>query len=121
MDPRSQDNAGSVNAEALARKGILCASVSAAAAVTNCNAPVAFTAAKDTSVYTVTHNLGLTANAYIVLVTVVGASAGAAEVTTKGANSVVITTNDLATPSVGDRAFDLVILPAEGESTDNTA
>lgn len=112
--PRSLNNKGLRAAAGMAALGIYSGSISAAGAITN--APAGWTGgAPASSVFTVTHNLGLTADSYKVHLTIAGANAGAAKVTSKGANAFTVTTHDLATPTLADRAFDFLLIPGDGE------
>lgn len=115
MEPRILDNQAKRDTDSLAKAtGVYKGSVSAAGALTN-GASGFSCAAPSSSVFTVTHNLGLTANSYTVVATVTGASAGACAITTRATNAFTVTTSDLATPSAADRAFDFVMIVGDGE------
>lgn len=96
------------------KRGIYTGSISAAGAITN--APSGWTGGSpSSSVFTVTHGLGLTANSYTVQCTVTGATKGTARVVTRATNAFTVETCDLATPTVADLAFDFLMIAGDGE------
>lgn len=114
MDPRLTKNDGGADVQALAKTGIYKGSVSAAGALTN-GASGFSCAAPSSSVFTITHNLGLTANAYVVTACITGATAGTLRISAKSANSFTVTTGDATDGSAADRAFDFTMIVGDGE------
>jgi len=111
--PRSLNNRGKSSRAGLAAIGLYAGSISVAGAISN--APAGWTGgAPAASVFTVTHNLGLTANAYEVIAVCTQTNAQAM-VTARSANSFQVTTSDLATPTVADRAFSFLLIRSDGE------
>ena len=114
MQPRGQNNTLKTFRAGLQALGIYAGSISSAGVISN--GPTGWTASGPaSSVFTVTHGLALTANSYNVIATVTGATAGVAMITTRATNTFTVTTSDLATPTVGDRAFDFFMFVGDGE------
>jgi hypothetical protein len=113
-NPALINNRGKHSKSGFEKAGIYTGSVSAAGSLTN--GPSGWSVSGPTSsVFTVTHGLGLTANSYQVFVSVTGTSQGAAIVETRATNAFTVETSDLATPTVADRAFDFIMIVGDGE------
>lgn len=113
-EARTVDNTGKVEKTGLEAMGIYTGTVSQAGALSN--GPAGWSVSGPTSsVFTVTHNLGLTANSYHVFIQIDGTASGYGIIETRGANSFTVETTDLATPTVGDRAFTFLLIKGDGE------
>jgi hypothetical protein len=108
-EPRIVNNRRRINQPSLERMGIYSGDVSAAAAITQ--GPSGWTGAVASSVFTITHTLGLTADSYKVFTTPTGTAEGTATVTTRGANAFTVTGFDLgATPALADIPFQFLMI-----------
>jgi hypothetical protein len=115
MEARSQNNRGKVDEAGVGKKGDYYGNISAAGAISN--GPTGWTGgAPASSVFTVTHNLALTADSYQVFCTATGTAEGVCTVTTRGANSFTVTCFDeSATPALADIPFSFHLHVGDGE------
>jgi len=112
--PRVLNNRGKTIRTGLQKLGIYNGNITAAGAISN--GPSGWTGgAPASSVFTVTHNLNLTASAYDVKACIEGATKGALTVKTRGANSFTVETWDLATPTLADLGFSFTLTRSDGE------
>lgn len=112
MQERMVRNTGAVSTDGHAQMGFYYGSCSATGVHTNGNFPVAIaTAAPASSVFTVTHNLALVADSYLVLATALSTVEGSITITTHAANAFTATCFDeSATPALADIPFDYLLI-----------
>ena len=113
--PRIINNRRRIRPVALENMGIYSGDVDAAGTITD--GPAGWTGgAPASSVFTITHGLGLTADSYKVFTTPTGATEGTATVTTRGTNAFTVTGFDLAaTPALADIPFQFLMILANDE------